>query len=122
MCLLIFEPMLHFFEVIKSLWEDESEAEDPASKTWTNEEDLDPETPTNDSSSPFWSSMPMPAVGPNELVGTLFLLNKESDQILGNQFVRALDYFQGNLARDSSGLKFVFMMNDDAIENIFTHN
>ena len=64
----------------------------------------------------------MPVIDPDDLVGRTFLLNKEDGQRLRARIVKALDDFEGDLARDSSRLKFVCSMNDDTIEEIFTYN
>ena len=64
----------------------------------------------------------MPVIDPDDLVGRTFLLNKEDGQRLRARIVKALDDFEGDLARDSSRLKFVCSMNDDTVEEIFTCN
>ena len=57
----------------------------------------------------------IPIIDPNELVGRTFLLDKEGGQHLRTHIVKVLDGFEGDLARDSSRLKFVCTMNDDTI-------
>ena len=64
----------------------------------------------------------MPVVDPDDLVGRTFLLNKEDGQCLRARIVKALDDCEGDLAQDSSRLKFVCSMNDDTIEETFTYN
>ena len=71
-------------EVIKSLRQDNFEAEDATFKTSPNEEDPDSKTPTKDSSSPFLSSAPIYMVDPNDLVGRTFLMNKEGKEMFQN--------------------------------------
>ena len=55
-------------------------------------------------------------------MGITLLLDKEGIQRLRALIVKDLDNFEGNLARDSSRLKFVYTMKDETIEHIFTHN
>ena len=64
----------------------------------------------------------MPVIDHNDIVGRNFLLNKEGGQHLRGRIVKAIDDFEGNLARDSSRLKLVFSIRDDTIEEIFTYN
>ena len=98
-------------KLIKLLQEDNFKDEDSTSRT-----------PTKDSSSTFSSTRPMPAVDPQDLVGRTFLLNKEGNQRLRACIVKPIDYFEGDLTRFSSRLKFVCIMSDDAIEETFTCN
>ena len=64
----------------------------------------------------------MPVIDTNDLVGRTFHLNKEGVQRLRARVVKALDDFEGNLARDPSSLKFVCYMSNDIIEEIFIYN
>ena len=64
----------------------------------------------------------MTVVDPQDLVGRNFLLNKEGGQHLRDRIVKAIDNFEGDLARDSSRLKFVWTMSEDAIEEILNCN
>ena len=91
-------------ELIKSLREDNFKDEDSTS-----------ETPAKDSSSTSSSARPVPAVDPQDLLGRTFLLNKVFIQRLRDLIVKAIDYFEGDLARDLSWLKFVCTMSDDDI-------
>ena len=92
--------------LIKSLQEDKLEAEEAAPETSPNEEDPSSETSTKDSSSPSSSERSMPVVNANDLVGRTFFLDKEGSQCLRDRIFKALDDFEGDLARYSSHLKF----------------
>ena len=61
----------------------------------------------------------MHVVYPKDLVGRNLLLEKEGSQRLRSRIVKALDDFEGDLARYFSRLKLFCTMNDDAIEEIF---
>ena len=93
-------------EAITSLREDQLEAKDADSETSSNKEDPESGTSTKERSSPSSSSKHVPAIDPNDLVESTFLLNKEGRQRLRARVVKSLDNFEGNLARDSSRLKF----------------
>ena len=96
-----------FPEVIALLREDNFEAEDATSKTSPNEEDPGSENTTKDSSSNPSSSRHMPVVDTNDIVGRTLFLNKECGQRLRARIIKALDDFDGDLARHSSRLKFI---------------
>ena len=64
----------------------------------------------------------MPILDPSDLVGRTFLLNKEGGQRLRARIVKALDDYEGELRRDSSRMRFVCSMQDDAVEEVFTCN
>ena len=64
----------------------------------------------------------LPIIDPSDLVGRTFLLDKEDGQRLRARVVKAIDDYEGDLARDSSRLKFVCTMQDDTIEEIFSYN
>ena len=64
----------------------------------------------------------MPVIDPDGLVGRNFLLNKKGGKRVRARIVKAFDDFEGNLARDSSRLKFFCSTSDDIIEEIFTYN
>ena len=98
-------------EVIKSLQEERSKAEDPASKH-----------ASNDSSSPSSSMRSIPAVEPNDFAGRTFLFDKEGSQRLRFRIVKHLNDLEGDLGRDSSRLKIFYATSDDATEEIFAHN
>ena len=57
----------------------------------------------------------MPVVDPNRLVGRSLLLDKEGGQLTRDRIIKAVDDFKGNLAQDSSRLKFFCTMNNDII-------
>ena len=61
-------------------------------------------------------------VNPNNLVGMILFLDKEGVKYLRVRMFKPLDDFEGDLAQDSCYLKFIFTMNDDTIEEIFTLN
>ena len=109
-------------DVITSLRGEKLEAKDATSETSPNEEDPDSGTSTKDSSLSSSSSKHVPIINFNDLMGRIFLLNKEGAQRLRARVVKALDDFEGNLIRDSSRLKFVSSMSNDTIEEIFTYN
>ena len=102
-------------EVITSLQRQQPEHEDATSQTQQ-------EHSSKDVSLTSSSSNRIPVIDPENLVGRIFLLNKEDGQRLRNSIVKALDDFDGNLARDPSRLKIVCSMNDETIEEIFTYN
>ena len=64
----------------------------------------------------------MPIVYPQDIEGRTFLLDKEVGQSLRARIVKSAHYFEGDLARHSSRLKFFCSMNDGTIEEIFTYN
>ena len=64
----------------------------------------------------------LPILDPSNLVGRTFLLDKEDGQCLRARIVKAIDDCEGDLARDSSRLKFVCTMQDDTVEEIFSCN
>ena len=76
----------------------------------------------DDSSSVPKQGQAMPILDPSNLVGRTFLLNKEGGQRLRARIVKALDDYEGELSRDSSRMRFVCSMQDDTVEEIFTHN
>ena len=57
----------------------------------------------------------MTIANPQDLVVMTFLLVKEGNQRLRASIVKSTDDFEGDLARDSSRLKFVCSMNNDVI-------
>ena len=74
-----------------------------------------------DSASPA-IKRPLPILDSSDLVGRTFLAHKEDGQRLRARIVRALNDYKGDLARDSSHLKFTCSMQDDAVEELFTCN
>ena len=58
----------------------------------------------------------IPILDPSDLVGRTFLLDKEDGQHIRARIVKAIDDYEGDIARDSSCLKFVCTMQDDTVE------
>ena len=83
-------------EAIKSFREEKFKSEDHASKH-----------ESNDNSLPSSSMRSAPVVYPKDLVGRTFLIDKEGGQRVRARIVKALDAFEGYLARDSSRPTFV---------------
>ena len=55
----------------------------------------------------------MPMMDPSDLVERILLLYKEDGKRLSTHIVKDLDYFEGDLDRDSSCLRLFYNMNDD---------
>ena len=72
------------------------------------------DTVQNDPSSE--SSISLPIIDPDYLVGRSFLANKQDGKCLRAKIVKAIDNCNGKLARDSFHLKFLHSMKDDAIK------
>ena len=102
-------------EVIKSLRENNSKTKKMLLKLHYMKKILAMKTSINDVSSTSLFSRPTPEVDTNGLVGRNLLQCKECVKCLRARTVKALDGFEG----DSSFLKFIYSIRDDAIEEIF---
>ena len=64
----------------------------------------------------------MPIIDPRNLVGRTFLIDKEEGQRLAVKIVQAINDQKGNLARNSTRMKFLCTIKDGTIEEIFICN
>ena len=64
----------------------------------------------------------IPILGPSDLVGRTFLLDKKRGQRLRARIVQAIDNHEGDLVQESSNMRFICTMKDGTIEEIFTCN
>lgn len=77
---------------------------------------------TDESNSASAPKRAIPIIDSSNLIGRIFLINKEEGQRFRIKIVQAIDNQEGNLARDSTQMKFLCTMKDDAIKEIFTCN
>ena len=83
-------------------------------ETFSPREDAEPDEPSD---APSTSSL---TTDPSDLVGMSFLADQEEGLHLRAKIIKAINDHNGQLAQDSSRLKFACSVKGDTIEEIFT--